>query len=61
MDAIADAHNNVMVIGDGTCVRAHNSATTLKKRSTPLFRVFAGRIGNENKRTYQSGWTAYPI
>ena len=31
MDAIADAHNVDMVMVDGTSVRAHHSATTLKK------------------------------
>ncbi|WP_420587546.1 IS5 family transposase [Marivita sp.] len=32
MEAIADAHNVDMVMIDGTSVRAHHSATTLKKR-----------------------------
>ena len=31
MDAIADAHNVDTVMVDGTSVRAHHSATTLKK------------------------------
>ena len=31
MEAIADAHNVDMVMVDGTSVRAHHSATTLKK------------------------------
>ena len=61
MDAIADAHNVDTVMVDGTSVRAHHSATTLKKRPAPLFRSFAGRIRNENTCTYQSGWPADPI
>ena len=31
MEAAADAHNVDMVMVDGTSLRAHNSATTLKK------------------------------
>jgi len=74
MDAIADAHNmdKVMVPShglqanhcramDGTSVRAHHSATTLKKRSAPLLRSLTGRIRHENTCTYQSGWAADPI
>lgn len=33
MEAIADAHNVDMVMIDGTSVRAHHSATTLKKKT----------------------------
>ena len=31
MEAVADAHNVDMVMVDGTSIRAHHSATTLKK------------------------------
>ena len=61
MDAIADAHNVDTVMVDGTSVRAHHSATTLKKRPAPLFRSLTGRIRHENTCTYQSGWAADPI
>jgi len=33
MDVIADAHNVDTVMVDGTSVRAHHSATTLKKKT----------------------------
>jgi transposase len=61
MEAIADAHNVDMVMVDGTSVRAHYSATTLKKRPALLFRSLTGRIRNENTCTYQSGWVTGPI
>jgi len=61
MEAIADANNVDMVMVDGTSVRAHHSATTLKKRPAPLFRSLTGRIRNENTCTYQSEWVADPI
>lgn len=61
MDAIADAHNVDTVMVDGTSVRAHHSATTLKKRPAPLFRSLTRRIRYENTCTYQSGWAADPI
>jgi hypothetical protein len=32
MEAVADVHNVDMVMVDGTSIRAHHSATTLKKR-----------------------------
>ena len=55
MEAIADAHNVDMVMVDGTSIRAHHAATTLKKRPAPMFRSFSGRIRDENSCTYQSG------
>ena len=74
MEAIADAHNVDMVMVpshglqanhcramDGTSVRAHHSATTLKKRPAPLFRSLTGRIRKENTCTYQSGWATDPV
>ena len=61
MGAISDAHNVDTVMVDGTSVRAHHSATTLKKRSAPLFRSLTGRIGDENTCAYQSGWAADPV
>lgn len=61
MEAIADAHNVDMVMADGTSVRAHHSATTLKKRPAPLFGSLTGRIRDDNSCTYKSGWVAYPI
>jgi hypothetical protein len=61
MEVIADAHNVDMVMIDGTSVRAHHSATTLKKRPAPLFRSLTGRIRDENTCTYQSGWITDPI
>ena len=33
MEAVADAHNVDTVMVDGTSVRAHHSATTLKKKT----------------------------
>ena len=33
MDAVADAHNVDMVMVDGTSIRAHHAATTLKKKT----------------------------
>ena len=61
MDAIVDAHNVDMVMVDGTSVRAHHSAATLKKRPAPLFRSLSGRIRDENTCTYQSGRAADPV
>ena len=61
MEAIADADNVDTVMIDGTSVRAHHSATTLKKRPTPLFRSLTGRIRDENTCTYQSGRATDPI
>ena len=34
MEAVADAHNVDTVMVDGTSVRAHHSATTLKKKTS---------------------------
>ncbi|PXW67311.1 transposase [Loktanella sp. PT4BL] len=61
MDTIASGHDVDMVMVDGTIVRAHHSATTLKKRPAPLFRLFTGRTRDETTCTYQSGWIADPI
>ena len=61
MDAIADAHNVDMVMVDGTSIRAHHAATTLKKRPAPLFRSLSGRIVDENSYRYQSGRSAVPV
>jgi transposase len=33
MEAVADVHNVDMVMVDGTSIRAHHSATTLKKKT----------------------------
>jgi transposase len=61
MDAIADAHNVDMVMVDGTSIRAHHAATTLKKRPAPLFRSLSGRIRDENSCSYQPGRVADPV
>ena len=61
MEAIADADNVDAVMVDGTTIRAHHSATTLKKRPAPVFRSFSRRIRNENSCAYQSRRTANPI
>jgi transposase len=74
MEAIFDEHNVDMVMVpshglqanhcramDGTSVRAYHSATTLKKRSAPLFRSLTGRIRSENTCTYQSGLVTDPV
>ena len=61
MEAVADAHNVDMVMVDGTSVRAHHSATTLKKRPASLPWALARRIRHENSCTYQSGRLANPV
>ena len=61
MDAIADAHNVDVVMVEGTGIRAHHAATTLKKRSAPLFRSLSGRIRHENSCTYKPGRVADPV
>ncbi len=61
MESISNAQNVDMVMVDGTSVRAHHSATTLKKRPAPLFRSFTGRFRDENRCAYQSGRVADPI
>ena len=61
MEAIADADNVDTVMVDGTTIRAHHSATTLKKRPAPVFRSFSRRIRNENSCAYQSRRAANTI
>jgi len=61
MDAIADAHNVDMVMLDGTSIRAHHAATTLKKRPAPMFSSLSGRIGDQDSCTYQLGRAADPV
>ena len=48
MEAVADAHNVDLVMVDGTSVRVHHSAATLKKRPAPLHGPLKGRTDNEN-------------
>ena len=60
MDAVADAHTVDTVMVDGTSVRVHHSAATLKKRPASLHGVVAGRINHEDTCAYQSGWLADP-
>ncbi len=47
MEAIADAHNVDMVMVDGTSVRAHHSATTLKKDPHRCSRRSQGGLGTK--------------
>lgn len=61
MEAVSDAHNVDMVMVDGTSVRAHHSATTLKKRLASLPWALARRVRHENSRPYQSGRPADPV
>ncbi len=61
MEAIADAHNVDTVMVDGTSIRAHHAATTLKKRPAPVLGSFARRIRNKDSCTYKSGRPADPV
>ena len=61
MEAIADAHNVDTAMVDSTTIRAHHAATTLKKRSTPMFRSLSGRIRDENTCTYEPGRPPDPV
>lgn len=61
MEAVADAYNVDTVMVDGTSVRAHHSATTLKKGPASLPRALAWRVRHEDPCTYQSGRAAYPV
>ena len=61
MEALADAHNVDMVMVDGTSVRAHHSATTLKKRLASLPWALARRVRHEKSRSYQSGRPTDPV
>lgn len=61
LEAISDAHNVDMVMVDGRSIRAHHSATTLRKRPAPMFRSLSRRIGDEISCTYKSGWAADPV
>ena len=61
MEAVADAHNVDMVMVDGTSVRAHHSATTLKKRPASLPWALARRVRQQKfmhlrtRTVYRSG------
>ena len=61
MEAVADAHNVDMVMVDGTSVRVHHSAATLKKRPASLHGALAGRVNHENTCTYQSRRSPDPL
>ncbi|WP_407638987.1 transposase [Aliiroseovarius sediminilitoris] len=61
MEAVADAHNVDMVMVDGTTVRAHHSATTLRKQPASLPRALARRLKYENSSVYQPGRPADPV
>ena len=61
MEAISDTHNVDMVMVEGTSIRAHHAAATLKKRPAPLFRSFSGRTRDESSCSYQSGRSADPL
>jgi len=61
MEAVADVHNVDMVMVDGTSIRAHHSATTLKKRPASLPRALTRRVRHKNSCTYEPGRSADPV
>ena len=61
MEAVADAHNVDTVMVDGTSVRAHHSATTLKKRPASLPWALARRVRHKNSCPCEPGRPAHPV
>ena len=61
MEAVTDAHNVDTVMVDGTSVRVHHSAATLKKRPASLHGAVAGRVNHQNSCAYEPRWPPAPI
>jgi len=61
MDAVVDAHNGDVVMIDGTSVRVHHAAATLKKRPAAMHGALARRIDHENPRFSQRKRPAFAL